>query len=86
MNESTLTKALKAIATHETVDGYDGTENGDIIGAVCYNAYYVIHGLKARVKELEKELETARVEPLKEFAKRLKTAFLLAIQIEKGMF
>ena len=62
--ESTLTKALKAIAYHETIDSYDGTENGDVVGTVCHDAYYVILGLKSRVKE-------ARTEAIKEFAERL---------------
>lgn len=64
--ESTLTKALKAIAYHETIDSYDGTENGDVVGTVCHDAYYVILGLKSRVKE-------ARTEAIKEFVNKLKT-------------
>ena len=60
--ESTLTKALKAIARHETVDNYDGTANGDTIGTVCYDAYYVIHGLKARIKEQQTEIDMLQKE------------------------
>lgn len=68
INESTLTKKLKAVANGEKVDCYDGTEQGDVIAAMCYDAYYVILGLKARIKEI-------KAETIKEFAKRLKATF-----------